>query len=162
MQNIENPYAAPTTKSIDARSDSPKRKRSLFSPTQGAVGAFLFGPLTGLYIIYANFSAMEDYPRRLNAIAYGSAIILAVTLLLPLLPEKVPGMVFSLLYMLPTRYVMDSYQLKKQQILDSEQYTFQSNWMVFGIGLLGAICFLLLVVVAFFVCAALGLVPPLW
>ena len=162
MQNTENPYAAPTARAVDVHSASLAKKRKLFSPQQGAIGAFFLGPITGLYIIYANFSAMDDHPRRMNTIAYGLAIVIGITLLLPFLPEKTPSIVFSLMYMLPTSFIIDKYQLKKQQILDSDQYTFQSGWMVLGIGLLCAMLFLALMIAVFFVYSALGWIEPLW
>jgi len=162
MQGTENPYAAPLANSMDVRNVEQTKKRKLFSPKQGAVGAFLLGPITGLYIIYANFSVIEDYPKRLNTIAYGSAIVIIISLLLPFIPEKFPAIFFSLMYMLPTSFLMDKYQLKKQQIIDSDAYTFQSNWMVLGIGLLGSILFLVLVLMSYILCSTLGLVPSLW
>ncbi|MGH8110056.1 MAG: hypothetical protein ACREO1_15215 [Arenimonas sp.] len=159
---IENPYAAPASKTHDVQSVAEGEKRKLFSPTQGAVGAFFFAPLTGLYIVQANFGAMGEHVKRSNAIIYGSLLVLAITLAFPFLPEKIPGTAFGLLYMVSTRIAMDKYQLNKQQIADSQQYIFQSNWLVLGVGMLGIFSYLLVVIAMFLIYAALGLVPPLW
>ena len=162
MHDIENPYAAPTSKSRDSASSINGEVRKLFSPTQGALGAFLLGPITGLYAVQANFAAMGESAKRANTFVYGSILILAVALVSPLLPEKIPAFAFGLLYMLPTRMFMDKFQLSKQQIIDSLEYKFQSNWLVFGAGVLGIIIYLILIIAVYLGYAALGWLPPLW
>lgn len=162
MNDIENPYAAPSSKSQENKVASNEKGRKLFSPTQGAMGAFLLGPITGVYIIQANFAAMGESARRGHAIVYGSLLILAVALLSPFVPEKVPAVAFGLLYMIPTRWVMDKFQMSKQQIIDSPDYGFSSNWLVFGIGMIGILVYMLVIIAIYLVYSALGWVPKLW
>ena len=95
MNDIQNPYAAPSSTTKENKMASNGRLGQLFSPTQGAMGAFLLGPITGLYIIQANFASMGESARRGHAIVYGSLLILAVALLSPFVPEKVPAMAFD-------------------------------------------------------------------
>ena len=71
-------------------------------------------------------------------------------------------MAFGLLYMIPTRWVMDKLQMSKQQITDSEDYGFHSNWLVFGIGLLAIVVYMVIIVAVYLAYATLGWVPKLW
>lgn len=162
MQEIENPYAAPNANALENKSTSSGEVRKLFSPTQGAMGAFLLGPITGVYIIQANFAAMGESVRRSNTIIYGVLFILAVALLSPFAPEKMPAFAFGLLYMIPTRWVMDKFQPNKQQIIDSQDSIFRSNWLVLGIGLVGIFGYMLVIVAVYLAYAAMGWVPKLW
>lgn len=162
MHDIENPYAAPISKAQESKSASNGALRQLFSPTQGAMGAFLLGPITGVYIIQANFAAMGESARRGHAIVYGSLLIVAVALLSPFVPEKVPAIAFGLLYMIPTRWVMEKFQPSKQQIIGSHDYVFRSNWLVFGIGLVGIVVYMIVIVAIYLVYSAIGWVPKLW
>jgi|GEM_PF-267805 len=162
MHDIENPYAAPVSKSRDTVASINGDVRKLFSPMQGAMGAFLLGPITGLYAIQANFAALGESARRANTLVYGTLLIIAVALLSPFLPEKMPAIAFGLLYMLPTRMVMDKFQPSKQQIIDSQEYEFRSNWLVFGIGVLGITVYMILIIAVYLGYAAMGWVPSLW
>ena len=161
MQDTENPYAAPQASSADVNAVGSGVKRKLFSPTQGAAGAFLFGPLTGLYIIQANFSAMNESTRRSQSIIYGIVATIAFALLTPFIPDKIPGVLFGLLYMAPTKAVMDKFQLSKPQIEQSEQFIFHSNWLVFGIGILAILVYLVFIIAVMFFYAAIGWIEPL-
>ncbi len=162
MNDIQNPYAAPSSTTQETKVASNGKLGKLFSPTQGAMGAFLLGPITGVYIIQANFAAMGESVRRGHAIVYGSLLVLAVALLSPFVPEKVPAIAFGMLYMIPTRWVMDKLQLSKQQITDSDDYDFHSNWLVFGVGLLGIVIYMMIIIAVYLAYAALGWVPKLW
>lgn len=162
MQNTENPYSAPQSVIASGRSITDNEKRKIFSPTQGAAGAFLFGPLTGLYIVQANFASMSEDAKRSQSITYGMLLVVAFLLIAPFVPDKVPGFLFGLVYMLPTRAVIDKFQLSKAQILESEQYDFHSNWRVFGFGVLGIMIYLVFLIVVFAAYSAFGWIEPLW
>ena len=162
MQNTENPYAAPTSKTHDVPSTAEGEKRKLFSPTQGGVGAFFFGPLTALYLVQSNFGAMALYEKRTKTITYGAIFIAAFLLLSPFLPEKIPGFAIGLVYMYITHAVIEKQQMGKQKIVDSDMYEFQSNWLVFGIGLLGLLILTVMLMIILMVYSALGFIEPLW
>ena len=162
MHDNENPYAAPGSRTLESKAVLKGRVRKLFSPTQGAMGAFFLGPITGMYAIQANFAALGDPVRRTQTMIYGSLFIIGVALLSPFVPEKVPAAAFGMLYMIPTRWVMDKLQLSKQQITDSEDYDFHSNWLVFGVGLLAIVVYMVIIVAVYLAYSALGWVPKLW
>ena len=162
MQDTENPYAAPTTKTHDVSSRADGEIRKLFSPTQGGAGAFVFGPLMGLYVIQSNFAALDEHAKRMQAITYGAVFVAGFLLLIPFLPDRIPGYVFGLVYMFVTRSIIEKHQLNKQQITDSASYAFKSNWLVFGMGMLSALIMVAIMVLVFFVYATLGWIEPLW
>lgn len=162
MQEAENPYAAPTSKAHDVALIDDGKKRKLFSPTQGGAGAFVFGPLMGLYAIQSNFAAMGEHAKKIQTLTYGAIFVVAFVLLNPFLPDKLPGYLFGLVYLFVTRAIIEKHQLTKQQIIDSEVYAFQSNWLVFGLGLLSSVILVALMVLVFFAYASFGWADPLW
>jgi hypothetical protein len=160
--DVSNPYAAPESTIADAPVIPEGEKRKLFSPTQGAAAAFLFGPLAGLYILQANFAATGDHMLRSKTIQYGAMAVAAFALATSLVPEQVPGIVFSVIYMILTRSFMDKYQHSKNAIADSELYRFQSNWLVFGIGMACIVVYIVILVAIIALLSVFGFVEPLW
>ncbi len=163
MHEIDNPYAAPNSKPQEIKvAVSNGVVRKLFSPNQGAIGAFLLGPLTGLFILQANFAALDEPARRGKTLVYGMLASLAVATLSPFIPENIPAVMFGLLYMFPTRYVMEKFHPSKQQIIDSPNFEFRSNWLVLGIGLLGITVYMIVIIAVLLTYMLLGWVPKLW
>lgn len=162
MENTENPYSAPQSAVTSGRSVIDDEKRKMFSPTQGAMSAFFFGPFAGLYIVQNNFASMSEYARRQQSITYGVILIAAFLFITPFIPDFVPGVLFGLIYMLPTRAGIEKFQLSKAQILESEHYRFHSNWRVFGIGILGILAYLVCLIIVFIAYSALAWIEPLW
>jgi hypothetical protein len=161
MSDDNNPYSPPQANIADHQMFGGE-KRKLFSPTQGGFGAFLFGPLTGLYILQANFSAMDEHVKRTNTFIYGAIAILLFTLLAPFIPEQVPAFLFGIIYMVPTRVIMENYQHNKEYISHSDRYVFQSNWHVFGMGVLGIVAYLFVLIAVMIFYSVLGVIEPLW
>ena len=77
--------------------------------------------------------------------------------LIPFLPEKFPTIALPLAYCLAARQIAKTTQLKKEQIEGSEEYTFESNWKIFGVGILTMLIFLILAIAVLFVLDAAGI-----
>ena len=141
MTDATNPYASPQARLEDAPSAA---RRAVYSPTQGAVGTFLGGPLPAVYFLCVNYAALEQ-PRRVRAaLAWGLAASLAFLLLFPFIPERVPRFLFPLAMSWAARLLIEKGQFSKEAIAASGRFRFQSNWRVAGVSLLGMLVFLAL------------------
>jgi hypothetical protein len=160
--DASNPYTAPESNVADARVVTEGEKQKLFSPRQGETGTFFFGPLAGLYILQANFAATGDHLLRSKTIQYGALAVVVFSLLTPFVPEKIPGVVLGLMYMMLTRAVMDKYQHRKDAIAISERYCFQSNWLVFGVGMACLMIYFVVLAAIAVLYSVLGFIEPLW
>ena len=73
-----------------------------------------------------------------------------------MLPEKFPNYVLPIAYMVVARQIADKYQLSKEAIANSDQFTFVSNWAVVGIAIGLLLAFFAVAVVEFIGLAQLG------
>ena len=135
-----NPYAAPAA-TLDKTAPT---AIALYSPMQAAFGAFLGGPVGLIYFLRQNFMALGNRSAARTCLILGVLLIVVLLIVLPLLPAKFPSAPITIVYVVIARYVAEKYQATKQVIADTPQYTFTSNWKVFGMALL---CFLGSVVV---------------
>lgn len=141
MTDPANPYASPQARLEDAPGTA---RRPVYSPTQGAVGTFLGGPLPAVYFLCSNDAAL-DRPRRMRAtLAWGLTVSLAFLLLFPFIPDRVPRFLFPLAMAWAARILIEKGQFSKEAIATSERFRFQSYWRVVGVSLLGALVFLAL------------------
>lgn len=108
----------------------------VFSPVQAAVGAFLGGPLASTIFISQNFSALNEPEKKSTTLIAGAIIIIALIAVSLNLPENFPGLIFTIATIVATRLIVEKKQFTKEKIDESEQLTFHSNWLVFGIGML--------------------------
>lgn len=131
MEN--NVYATPES-DVDAKLASASRIR-LYSPTQIACGT-LGGPVGLIYFLMANFETLQKPELRKKTLHLGIALIVALIVILPFLPESFPSMPFTVAYIVIGYFVAESFQMKKKEIIESEVYDFYSNWRVLGFGLL--------------------------
>jgi len=67
-------------------------KNKVYSPTQGALGAFLGGSLASLYFIKQNYSALNNDEAISKTLLFGGILVFAVLAVLPFLPEDFPNM----------------------------------------------------------------------
>lgn len=86
--------------------------------------------------MHSNFRRLGQHALGRNTLFYGALMLVALIVVLPLLPENFPSLPFTLAYVLAARHIAERYQASKQQIIDSPQYDFHSNWRVAGLGLL--------------------------
>ncbi len=149
-----NPYATPLA-DVSGVAASPVH---LYSPTQAAVGALLGGPAGLIYFVRENFVALSNERLAKNTLIYGAILILALIVVLPILPDSVPSLPFSIAYTFAAYHLVGSYQVTKQGIIESPQYAFHSNWRVFGFGILCLIVSGLLIVGPIIALVSLGII----
>jgi hypothetical protein len=130
-----NPYAAPAA----TLSQTASTTVALYSPTQAASGALLGGPVGLIYFLRQNFVMLGNKSAARMCWILGALLIATILVVLPFLPAKFPSSLITIVYIVIARYVAEKHQATKQVITESAEYTFQSNWNVFGMGLL---CFL--------------------
>lgn len=137
----------------------PLKNKKVYSPTQAAAGAFIGGPLASVVFLKHNFRVLENPTGERNTLIYGALVLVAILAILPFLPERFPNLAIPLATIVVTRLLVEKYQATKESVLQSESLEFQSNWLVFGIGLACMIIFLVLVFALFFALDSLGILP---
>ena len=98
-------------------------------------GAFLGGPVGLIYFLRENFVALGDDALAKRSLVYGAALIVALLVILPFLPEKFPSSPITIVYMIIGYQIANSRQMTRGAIEASTHYTFHSDWRVFGLGL---------------------------
>ncbi|MGO4894753.1 hypothetical protein [Flavobacterium sp. W21_SRS_FM6] len=129
----------------------------VYSPTQAALGALLGGPIASAYFIKQNFFALKDDESIKKTNLFGSLAIAFVLAILPFLPENFPNMVIPIITIVSTRLLIETFQFKKEDISNSEDLDFQSNWKVFFVGLISLIIFMVIAVSLILTLDALGI-----
>lgn len=131
MEN--NVYATPES-DVDAKLASASRIR-MYSPNQIAC-ATLGGPVGLIYFLMANFETLKKEELRKKTLHLGIALIVALLVILPFVPENFPSITFTVFYIVIAYFVAENCQMKKKEIIESEVYDFYSNWRVLGLALL--------------------------
>ena len=129
----------------------------VYSPTQAALGAFLGGPKASVFFIKQNFSVLKDGESIKKTNLFGSLAIAFVLAILPFLPENFTNMVIPIITIVSTRLLIEKFQFKKEDISNSEDLYFQSNWRVFFVGLISLIIFMIIAVSLILTLDALGI-----
>ena len=140
-----NPYAAP-----EAELGAETGTCPIYSPGQVAAGAFIGGPVGLIYFLRENFVTLGNVQQARQSLIWGVVLIVALLVILPWLPDKFPGITFSIAYVVAGQQVAKTQQLTNEAIDASTHYMKASNGRVFGKGLL---CLLGSVVVV---------VTPIW
>ena len=117
-------------------------KLKIYSPNQILLGSFWGGPIAVVYFLYRNYTLLDNNEYAKKTIFLGSFLILVLLELLPFLPEKFPNMIIPLFYSLLGKQLAIQTQLSKENINNNENYLFESNWKIFGIGTLTLFIFL--------------------
>jgi len=131
--------------------------RKVYSPTQ-IVCSTLGGPIGLIYFLASNFSTLNNEELKNKTIKYGIALILALIIILPLLPDDVSSLPFTIFYIVVGRYVSEKYQMKKVDIESAEGFDFHSNWRVLGLSLLCLIGSVVVLLGPIFILIALGII----
>ena len=131
--------------------------KKVLSPAQIAGGSFWGGPIATVYYLRKNYLATGNKELAQKALLYGTLFIIFMLGLIPFLPEKFPSIALHLAYCLAARQIAKTTQLKKEQIEGSEEYTFESNWKIFGVGILTMLIWLILGIAGWFVLDAAGI-----
>ena len=123
---------SPPTEFVDRSSTI---SSAIYSPTQAALGAFLGGPVGLIYFVRSNFLVLGNASAARKTLLFGIILILILVAVASALPNF-PSMLANLSYIVLARWIVEKHQLSKQEITDSAQYVFHSNWRVLGFGLL--------------------------
>ncbi|MDF2447193.1 MAG: hypothetical protein K0S46_2429 [Moraxellaceae bacterium] len=154
---VHNPYSTPAADLATPAFAGGEPVR-IYSPTQAACGALVGGPVGLIYFLYANFGVLGNAEAQRKTVAWGVALIVALVILLPLLPDRMPSTPLTVAYMLAAQQVAVKHQMTKAAIIASPQHDFHSNWRVFGLGLLTMVGTGVAVLVPIGVLAYFGLV----
>nr|VVV04029.1 hypothetical protein AW0309160_01412 [Aliivibrio wodanis] len=130
--------------------------RKIYSPTQVACST-VGGPIGLIYFLASNFSTLNDEELKNKTIKYGIALIVVLIIILPLLPDDVSSLPFTIFYIVVGRYVSEKYQMKKVDIESAEEFDFHSNWRVLGLSLLCLIGSIVVLLGPIFILIALGI-----
>ncbi|MEO9275295.1 hypothetical protein ABFY09_10550 [Marinomonas sp. 5E14-1] len=128
-------------------------KKKLYSSNQALVIGFFSGPLTLIYFIYKNFKVLEETSLARKAVIFGIIFIFMMVLLSPLLKSNVFNFFISIFPAISARYIIKNFQFNKQDITDSEELSFYSNWRALLAGIIGLIMFF---IVAFVIYLPMG------
>lgn len=131
----------------------------LFSPNQVGVGSFLGGPLAAVYLVWANFRALDDRRGAVGALVWGILFIAVVMAILPFLPEWFPNIAIPVVYTIAARFVAETLQMRKEAIAASDHYDFQTNWLVAGVAAISLAAFVVLVVAELLALDSAGIMP---
>ncbi|MGO3346386.1 MAG: hypothetical protein ACTIM4_14110 [Marinomonas sp.] len=118
----------------------------VLSPVQIAAGSFWGGPIATVYYLRKNYllQGRNDYAQK--TLVYGILFIIALLVVLPFIPDAFPGMVIPIAYCLAAKKIALKTQMSKTMIESSEGYTFESNWMIFGVGIVTLVAFLSIII----------------
>lgn len=157
-QPQENPYLPPQSE-VGGQTDPGMLapRIGIYSPNQVKAGAFLGGPLAAVYLLKSNYEALEKRDLASLTLWIGLGGTLLLIALLSVVPEHFPKMVIPLAYSLGAGYFASEFQVRKDAISASERLTFQSNWKVVGVSLLGIVVFLVIAIAFLFL---MGMVKP--
>lgn len=149
-------YSAPESELLDDCDN--QNNVTVFSPTQVACGAFLGGPIGLMYFLMSNFGALENVKAKNKALYGGLVLLVGLLCILPLLPEDFPSMPFTIAYVVAARFIAENHQMTKSDIVESEYHQFQSNWKVFGMGVLCFVASMAAIMVPLLVLSMLGII----
>ncbi len=129
----------------------------ILSPTQIVGGSFWGGPIAAVFYLRRNYLVLgkEDFAQK--TLVFGGLFIVLLLGILPFIPEQFPKFIIPALYCLSARQIATTTQLEKEQIEQSEEYTFESNWKIFGVGALTLVLFLVVAILIMFALDYFGL-----
>lgn len=103
----------------------------LYTPRQVIIGTFLGGPVAATYFIKQNYDAVSDASLSSKTIAIGGIFSLALLLVLPFIPEWVPGVAVYMPYFVFVAIFANKKLLSKDAIINSDEYEPQSSIKTF-------------------------------
>lgn len=104
----------------------------MYSPVQVGVGTFLGGPIAAIYFLKTNFDTLGKATLSKKTLQIGVMLTFVLILAMPFIPDSVPNNIIPIMYLIPVIMIVKNHQLTKEQILNSDEYSFQSNWKVVG------------------------------
>ena len=90
----------------------------------------------GTHLLWSNFNSLGQ-PREAKITAAAGVAVTVVLMIFAFTDSSKAnlGLAIGLILAFSGRFIAELYQLKKEAIANSTEYTFRSNWKVFGISL---------------------------
>lgn len=135
VSNSEN-EAAPIKKQEIIKDDKDVIPVKLYTPRQVITGTIFGGPIAATYFIKQNYDAVVDTSLSSKTLMVGVIFSLVLLLVLPFIPEWVPGVVVYMPYLIFVGVFANKHLLSKDIIINSDEYMPQSSIKVLLIALL--------------------------
>ena len=87
-----------------------------------------------LFFLWNNFKTLGKSNEAKFTVIYGIVFIMALITLLQFVPQQIPGIVIQVVYSLCALQIVNSMQMSKEDIEQTANYSFQSNWRVLAYG----------------------------
>lgn len=130
----------------------------LYTPLQVVMGTFFGGPVAATYFIKQNYDAVFDTSRSSKTLIIGSVFSLVFLLVIPFIPEWVPGVAVYMPYLVFVSTFSNKHLVSKNTIVDSDEYVAHSSLKVFLFSILIMALYMVLMFVYMFGLAAAGLI----
>jgi hypothetical protein len=125
------------------------KTKKIYSPTQVACGA-LGGPVGVIYFLMSNFDALGEKDRKKYTLIAGISLTIAIVAVLVLFPGIIPAPPVIVAQIILARQIAENLQMKKQDIINSPGFDFQSNWRVLFFTVLCSVGSLIMITVICF------------
>ncbi|MDX1491700.1 MAG: hypothetical protein R3332_10455 [Pseudohongiellaceae bacterium] len=106
--------------------------KKLYSPNQILLGTLLGGAFAAIYFLTENFDVLGKDNLSKKVLTVGLTLTLGLLIALLFLPENTPSILIAIFILFPTLALTRKHSPTKQQIIDSEEYVFQSWWKTLG------------------------------
>lgn len=115
--------------------EAPKPKRGFYTAAQVAFGAFLGGPLAGIFMLAKNFKrlGMEDHAATTGF--WGLILIVPFTFAMFLIPESVPGAAVPAAICVIFMALVKNYQQAGIDDLEKSGTIRFTHWRMIGVAL---------------------------
>jgi hypothetical protein len=111
------------------------QKKPIYSPNQILLGSLLGGSLAATYFLRKNYLTLDKPSEAKQVLLGGSIFTFLLFTVAVFLPDNFPSAPVPMAYSWTAYYIAKTYQLDKASIVVSEQFTFHSNWRVFGLAI---------------------------
>lgn len=149
----DNIYQPPASELIDNTNQI-----KIYSPNQIAAGSFWGGSIAAFYFLYRNYVSLGNDHYARTTIYIGSIVTILIFAIIPFLPDSFPNLILPLSYTVAAQQICINTQLTKEDIQTSNDYTFASNWKVFGIGLFTLMLSLAIIIVLLLSLESFGMI----
>jgi len=100
---------------------------TLYTPRQVIIGTFFGGPVAATYFIKQNYDAVFDASLSSRSLTIGGIFSLVLLLVMPFIPEWVPGVVVYMPYFVFVVIFAHKHLISKDTIINSDEYMPQSS-----------------------------------
>jgi len=150
----QNPYQMPASGLGSASLENPEAR--LFKVSGIGLATFLGSLLAGGLLMAMNFRALGQPEKARKTILYSIAAFAGVIVVMFVLPESIPGVVFLIPQVVAMVQLAKQYQQSQINERRMRGIPTRSNWAAAGISLLVFLALMLLAIAAFLGWEALG------